>query len=293
MDRAELKKKVRNLTVWKKGQERAPHKPLLVLYAIGMKLSEGKRLIPYRDVDEQLKKLLAEFGPYRSNYRTAYPFWRLQNDNIWEVQSTKKISENISGDVSKKDLLNSDSVGGFNEEVFNELKKNPKLVHDIINELLNSNFPETIHKDILDAVGIHIKGRKLVTRYRNPEFREKVLRAYEYECAICGFNVRLDHYPVALEAAHIKWFQAGGPDKECNGLALCALHHKLFDRGALTLSKDLKVLVSDHAYGTQGFHEWLGNFRGKKIKIPRRKIYFPEHNFRHWHVREVFNGYPD
>ena len=55
--------------------------------------------------------------------------------------------------------------------------------------------------------------------------------------------------PVALEAAHIKWRQAGGPDLEVNGLALCSLHHKLFDRGAFTLSNQLVILVSDDAHG--------------------------------------------
>ncbi len=255
-------------------------------------LSKQNRLISYRDIDEKLKNLLAEFGPFRKCYRTEYPFWRLQNDKIWEVKSKKKIEVNKSGDVQKKTLLASDSVGGFDKEVFNELDNNPKLVCYIIDELLNSNFPDTIHRDILEAVGINISGERLVIRNRNQKFRAQVLRAYEYECAICGFNVRLGHYPVALEAAHIKWFQAGGPDEECNGLALCALHHKLFDRGAIALSKDSKVMVSDHAYGTKGFDEWLDNFRGRKIRTPQRKQYIPAHDFRQWHVREVFKGYP-
>ena len=42
----------------------------------------------------------------------------------------------------------------------------------------------------------------------------------------------LDQETLGIEAAHIKWHQAGGPDTEDNGLALCTLHHKRFDRGA-------------------------------------------------------------
>ena len=79
---------------------------------------------------------------------------------------------------------------------------------------------------------------------RDPNFRANVLRAYEYRCAVCGFDVRLGPSPVALEAAHIKWHQAGGPDLEVNGLALCVLHQRLFDRGAFTLSKQLQIMVS-------------------------------------------------
>src|SRR5437588_7846441 len=50
---------------------------------------------------------------------------------------------------------------------------------------------------------------------------------------------------VGLDAAHIRWHQAGGPDREGNGLALCVLHHKLFDLGAFTVSPSGLLLVSD------------------------------------------------
>ncbi|MFW6372623.1 MAG: HNH endonuclease, partial [Thermodesulfobacteriota bacterium] len=96
--------------------------------------------------------------------------------------------------------------------------------------------------------------------------------------------------PVALEAAHIKWHQAGGPDTEINGLALCSLHHKLFDRGAFTLSDNLEIMVSDRANGREGFREWLLRFHGTRIHSPQRATYVPNSDFRIWHVREVFKG---
>lgn len=58
---------------------------------------------------------------------------------------------------------------------------------------------------------------------------------------------------LCLEAAHIKWRDHGGPgryiDQENNGIALCGLHHKLFDYGAFTLSDHLEILVPDRANG--------------------------------------------
>lgn len=50
-----------------------------------------------------------------------------------------------------------------------------------------------------------------IRKVRDPLFRQQVLRAYNYECAICGFNMRHDNASVGLEAAHIKWKQFGGP----------------------------------------------------------------------------------
>ncbi len=82
MDREEIIQRFETLSLWRREGERAPHKPLLVLYAIGKLLRDGVRLIPYSEIDRNLERLLREFDPRRSNYGTHYPFWRLQNDGI-------------------------------------------------------------------------------------------------------------------------------------------------------------------------------------------------------------------
>jgi putative restriction endonuclease len=290
MDKTNLKERFKKLTVWKNGEKRAPHKPLLVLYAIGRLLRSNDRLMPYENIDEELGKLLREFGPNRSSYRTEYPFWRLQNDHIWEVANAENVELTPSGDAKKSSLIRCDALGGFSDDVFQQLRNDPQLVQDIVQSLLDAHFPSSVHEDVLQSVGIDISPEESTQRRRDPKFRERVLRAYEYRCAICGFDVRLGHYPIALEAAHIKWHIAGGPDIEENGLALCTLHHKLFDLGAFTLSGSFEILVSDHAYGTHGFQEWLMRFHGGKLKLPQRLDYLPNEDFRDWHIREVFQG---
>lgn len=280
----------RNLTVWKRSGERAPHKPLLALYALGNLLHNKNRMIPFEEVDKNLDILLREFGPVRLNYRTEYPFWRLQNDKLWEVSGADKIKLNKSGDPKRMDLINCKVAGGFPAHLYAIFQADKTLVFKIVQELLDSNFPSSIHEDILQSVGIDLVSYGVEEKKRHPEFRENILRAYEYRCAVCGFDVRLGHIPIALEAAHIKWYQAGGPDIEVNGIALCTLHHKLFDRGAFTLSEQMNILVSTHANGTMGFQEWLMNFHGKKITLPQKKTYCPDIEFVEWHVSEVFRG---
>lgn len=167
---------------------------------------------------------------------------------------------------------------------------NQMMIKEIIQEIMENNFPTTIHEDILQAVGIEISLIDRRVKPRNSIFRDRVLNAYEYKCAVCGFDVRMGHFPIALEAAHIKWHKAGGPDIEINGLALCSLHHKLFDRGAYTISDDLIILVSDRVNGTKGFEEWLMKFHGKKLRIPQRTIYYPVQEYTGWHIKEVFQG---
>ncbi|MCY4404346.1 MAG: HNH endonuclease [Candidatus Poribacteria bacterium] len=192
--------------------------------------------------------------------------------------------------MSITDLRNYNVSGGFNETLWNRLQNDSVLCFEIIQNLLNAHFPPSIHDDILQAIDIELPPPTIDPRRRPSNFRRDILRAYEYRCAICGFDVRLGNSPVALEAAHIQWHMAGGPDVTVNGLALCSLHHKLFDRGVFTLSRELHILVSDEAHGTTGFQEWVMDFHEQIINLPQRRSYYPEEDFISWHVREVFQG---
>lgn len=283
MNPLELKDRVSNLTIWKKGEQRAPHKPLLILYALGQLQSRKARFLPYNEVRIALKNLLIEFGPLRKSYHPEEPFVRLVRDGIWNLSTS--IDNTI---INDKWLLGNGVAGGFKEDVYSLLLENPNLVKELAEAVLSQHFPETVHEDILTAVGLNFESRN--NRGRDPEFRDRVLRAYEYSCAVCGFNVRLGNNLIAVEAAHIKWHQAGGPDVEENGIALCSMHHKLFDRGVFTLTKSKQLLVAEGANGTNGLYEWLMRYHGKEIRSPINPNYKPRESFVNWHVREVFKG---
>jgi putative restriction endonuclease len=281
------------LNVWSRGGQRAPHKPLLVLYALG-RWARGERAdVPFAEVDRDLTALLKEFGPSRRSYHPEYPFWRLQNDGVWTVQAAAPLkSRHSNTDPPKGELLAHDARGGFSDEVKVALAADPGLVGEIAGRLLEGHFPETLHPDILSAVGLGLEPPSPKARRRDPSFRQRVLRAYEWRCAVCGLDVRLGSVSVALDAAHIRWHQAGGPDRESNGLALCVLHHKLFDLGAFTLWPRGRLVVSDQAVGTEGFHDALLRFHDEPVRPPQRPEWGPDKDFLDWHGREVFKGEP-
>ena len=190
-------------------------------------------MAPYRLVDARLGELLREFGPPRKAVHTEFPFWRLQRDGVWELARTDGISLTSSGDAHKSALLRTNVHGGLIEDIYDTLRSNHRLAAQVASDLLAAHFQDTQYDDILQAVGIDPEfaaGKRRTMR--DPGFRVVVLRAYEYRCAVCDFDVRIGARSVALDAAHIQWHQAGGPDEIRNGIALCVLHHKLFDAEA-------------------------------------------------------------
>ncbi|WP_420403885.1 HNH endonuclease [Nisaea sp.] len=71
---------------------------------------------------------------------------------------------------------------------------------------------------------------------READFRGRVLTAYSNSCAMCGVQLRL------LDAAHI--LPAAHPDstdETRNGIALCASHHRAFDRGLVTFDSGFHI----------------------------------------------------
>jgi putative restriction endonuclease len=122
--------------------------------------------------------------------------------------------------------------------------------------------------------------RKYITslvriRLHQRSFRERVLEAYQRQCAFC----RLRHEEL-LDAAHI--IPDSHPDGEPsvrNGLALCALHHVAFDRLFIGLRPDYVLEVREDilreedgptlAHAIQGMH-------GRKILLPRSVRMHPD-----------------
>ena len=64
-DQPTLFERIANLNVWRRGDERAPHKPLLLLYALARVQRGEPRLIPFIDIERDLGRLLERFGPPR------------------------------------------------------------------------------------------------------------------------------------------------------------------------------------------------------------------------------------
>ena len=289
--------KVAGIRSWSRDGKRAPHKPLLILYAMAQLQRNGSnQFIPFAVLEQPVDQLLVDFGPPNKT-SSAYPFHHLTSDGLWEVRNHDgQGSPGNSAGV----LRSSNAEGELNPEFATALLAEPLLFGAIVSLLLERNFPLTVHQDILDQIGLEVSlnsdeiirdSGSLEKRRRNPEFRRELLTAYRHRCAMCGWDARLDSIDVGLEAAHVRWFNIDGPDNLTNGLLLCVLHHKLLDKGVLGITKDQRVAVSVHFLGGGRLAEdFVLNLAGKEITQPLAQ--YPNVSEEHilWHQNEVFRS---
>jgi len=117
--------------------------------------------------------------------------------------------------------------------------------------------------------------RMVKQRLHQPEFRGRVIRAYQTRCAVCS----LAHGEL-LDAAHIiPDSHAAGSADVTNGLSLCKIHHSAYDQFFLGISPDFEVVINDDLlaevdgpmlkHGIQEMH-------GRKILLPTSNSQWPK-----------------
>lgn len=280
---------------------RMPHKPLLILLMLGRAQRGDLKPVKFSEIRGPLQDLLDRFGP-QSSPNVLDPFWRLQNDpgKVWVVRDAvgARVAESVSPPTIGL-LEERGAAGSFAPDLCEAFRLHPQYTAALAGRILAENFPQSLHADIAAAVGLDFatsdepEGAQASRSTRDPEFRSRILTAYEYRCAITGWDLRVGNTSAGIEAAHIRWHVAGGPSHEKNGLALNALHHKLFDLGVFTISHEHDiplVLVSRHAHGGDSFGDMLLRFHRKPIQPPQDPAWLPDPEFIRWHQREVFKG---
>lgn len=273
--------------------ERAPHKPLLLLLALGRLQRDGDRALRFADIETDLGDLLREFGPSHPT-SPGYPFHHLTNDGLWVVITKDGAGSPGSGLTT---LRASEATGELATDFTRALRSDPHLLPQVVRVLLDANFPRSLHAEICAAVGLDLEATELASadsstvarRTRSAEFRRDVLLAYEYRCSFCGYDVLLRNTAVGIDAAHVRWWAFDGPDAVANGLALCSLHHKLFDKGVLGLDEQHRVTVSAHFIGrSPSAQAVVFQLLGQSMLGPQPGFDVPDTTHIAWHRRQVF-----
>lgn len=121
---------------------------------------------------------------------------------------------------------------------------------------------------------------------RDRVFRRIILRAYDQRCAITGLKLINGGGRAEVAAAHIRSVEASGPDIVNNGIALSGTAHWMFDRGLISLSDDLQILVSRHVNDLDTVRAFI-NSSGYAFS-PSRNSERPHPHFLRWHRERCF-----
>ncbi len=121
---------------------------------------------------------------------------------------------------------------------------------------------------------------------RDRVFRRIVLRAYDERCAITGLKLINGMGRAEVAAAHIRPVEANGPDIVSNGIALSGTAHWMFDRGLISLSDNLEILISRQTNDPEGVRSVI-NKTGRALK-PGRPSDRPHPHFLQWHREHCF-----
>lgn len=140
-------------------------------------------------------------------------------------------------------------------------------------------------EEMIDSRSRFGKPALFLPRLGQGSFRLAVIEAYESACA-----VTTEHSLPALEAAHIKPYADNGKHQVSNGLLLRSDIHRLFDRGYVTVTPELRFEVGrklkedfENGKSYYGLH-------GKYVHPPARPADRPDSELLAWHNSVRFKG---
>jgi hypothetical protein len=118
-------------------------------------------------------------------------------------------------------------------------------------------------------------------------FRRAVLASYDSACCICGLDIRS-----LLVASHIKPWSADESTRSEpeNGLCLCSIHDRAFDRGLIAVSEDLQLIVASEVLRSEQrfVRVALVDFHTQPLRMPKR--FAPRDEYLGWHRDNIFRS---
>lgn len=176
-------------------------------------------------------------------------------------------------------------------EIWNEFFGNWDLLVDSIKEAKESfdivipedeDFEYKVHEGPTEKYGK--SKQRLVQRF----FRNAVLSSYSYKCAFC----RIEVGDILIASHIIPWsvdiIKRADPR---NGLCLCSLHDKAFDKGLISVNDDFTICICDHLKSkttNQLMHYGFQVLEGQKIALPE-KFLVEKENIQ-FHRKNIYKG---
>ena len=290
----------------------APHKPLLLLAVIELiergQIRENKiSLSP--DLAEAFIKYWSKVTNRRPNI--ALPFFYLKSDGFWHLQANAgyekvlNLADRITAISRLREVI---AYASLDDDLFVLLTDagNREIIRQTLIYVYLLDFKQGIEDLIAEGQQITEYGQLLISEVEHPfspqkptasipeetpirsaGFRQAIMGLYDYTCIVCRLRIVTMDGESATDAAHIIPFRISKNDDVRNGISLCKLHHWVFDKGLISLSKTYQVLVSPLMSDRRPTEWMLTELQDKSILLPERDQLYPAQDALAWHREEV------
>ncbi len=227
------------------------------------------------------------------NFYCRTPFGKLHRNNPEIISLAQNIGRTPSAVAMKlvnfasfdpvqqaRQIRGLSNTSRADREIWDEFNANPEQLAFESQQALQqftSEIAEVMEAEVALPSGPTESTRLVRTRLVQGFFRDAVLSSYEFKCAICGLDL-----PELLSASHIiPWSKNVERRADPrNGLSLCAIHDRAFDRGLLSIGDSFDILLASrarlHSSKSRLHSVALLEVEGKTISLPKRFAPAPE-----------------
>ncbi len=174
------------------------------------------------------------------------------------------------------------------------MSSHSKLDKEVFNEFYNNWDNLLLDSEILlekYSKKENILGKEKITqikqRVNQNIFRKIVLSNYDNSCAICKIN-----NTKLLVASHIIPWAKNEKDRlnPHNGICLCSIHDKAFDKGLITIDINFKLILSKEIkkLNKKPLNNFFISYLDEGLNLPKK--FYPYPNFLEYHNKNIFLG---
>jgi len=296
---------------------RAPYKPILLMAIMD--------LIAQQVIDINLIRLNADLmdafdlywvrvvGSERES-NPVMPFNHLRSEGFWhlvDVHGTEPDLQNVDRNEIFRSIKNQALFARFDEELFTLLQfsdsrdglrrvlieqhfspeARPIVVE--VSQVTSDSFAYS--RDLLNRSRGRFNVKETpsadelyITEVRSTAFRRVVVEAYQHTCAICRIRIVTPEGRTSVAAAHIvPWIHSHNDDPR-NGMALCGLHHWVFDQGLVSVTPEHTIKISPILALNEQYTSPVLALEGRAIYTPIDRILWPASKALEWHMNNIF-----
>jgi predicted restriction endonuclease len=167
------------------------------------------------------------------------------------------------------------NASGLDRDIWGEFEASPNTIAEESEEAfgyLSAPSNEAVAEELRLPSGPTEAEMTRPMRLVQSFFRRSVLASYGYRCCFCRLSIQ-----ALLNASHIIPWNLSEERRADprNGLCLCVLHDRAFDRGLVTVDTQYRIVISAKLSGrnTVPMHEAAFDaLAGKPMQIPQRFV---------------------